>query len=52
MDVRVRAPETATVADVLAALASALPRRAADGLWSGSDRIDPATPLTDPALHH
>ena len=56
VDVEVRAPGTATVAEVLHALPAAVPAgvpgTGADGLWSGSDRLDPATPLTDPALHH
>jgi len=51
VDVEVRAPEDAVLADVVDALSDGLGLPGA-ALWAGSTALGPDTPLTDPALRH
>ncbi|SDX48558.1 DNA segregation ATPase FtsK/SpoIIIE, S-DNA-T family [Modestobacter sp. DSM 44400] len=51
VDVEVEADDTATVADVLTALADVL-GGAAPSLWAGSSPLPEGTPLSAPALRH
>lgn len=51
VDLTVRAPEQATLGDLVAALSTAL-GRPVTGLWSGSTALPAGTPLTSSALRH